>query len=779
MQFFAAERRIALSVGELAAFRTGLAAPPSRRSVGRAALGQAWHNTLRTRTAALYPEAQFEVVIKASLPHRGWVIEIEGRIDQAIPEADGWRFTEVKSITLPLPMHPSFLLERYPAYACQAVAYACMARSLPAYADKRIETELLFVEVQTGITQALPLGAADEGFFYTQLEALIAYAEDTYLRRERIHAADLSLPYPELRPEQTALLQTLKEAPEDVRILALEAPTGFGKTGITLYWALEALKAGHCERIIYLTGKTTGQWAVERELARIIPPGTPIRSQAFRSREDHSIRSPLHTCDPFGLLCNEGLEARWQRAGIQLSDLFDSGSFSVEAAKKVGHEKGLCPYALSRSALALADVWVSDYNYVFSPAHSGVFENQIAYEPGRTLLIVDEAHNLPTRVADALSGAHTFAEAAHILEELRLGDIPAPLMAAWENWVHFLEQLPASKCMEESLVYTLLDVAEKVAEMVEKHLVYPVEVPSETRLKLWQAAEVRGFLADARFEKLIHSPQAGTLTLTCLDARRVIRAVLDRFGKSVLMSATLAPLPAFIESCGLKATAVHPITAPCPWRDNAYNVALDTRLDTRFRLRPQAYDLTAETLAHLKAASKKGPAVGFFPSYAYAEAVYHALKNKAPTLNVALQPPMGDLASQTHFLKRALEEADILLLVLGSRFSESVDLLGGHITHALVAGPGLPAMSTVEEAARDLLKDKGQKAAFRTIYQIPAMRKVHQALGRLVRSPQQTAHVLLHCQRFGEHDYHNLLDPTYHPKALIKTEADLIKWLGP
>ena len=104
----------------------------------------------------------------------------------------------------------SFLLERYPAYACQAVAYACMARALPAYADKRIETELLFVEVQTGITQALPLGAADEGFFYTQLEALVAYAEDTYLRRERIHAADLSLPYPALRPEQTALLQTLK-----------------------------------------------------------------------------------------------------------------------------------------------------------------------------------------------------------------------------------------------------------------------------------------------------------------------------------------------------------------------------------------------------------------------------------------------------------------------------------------------------------------------------------------------------------------------------------------
>jgi Rad3-related DNA helicase len=63
------------------------------------------------------------------------------------------------------------------------------------------------------------------------------------------------------------------------------------------------------------------------------------------------------------------------------------------------------------------------------------------------------------------------------------------------------------------------------------------------------------------------------------------------------------------------------------------------------------------------------------------------------------------------------------------------------------------------------------------VYQIPGMQKVNQALGRLVRAPDQRAHVLLHCRRFAEPSYASLLAPEYRRACLIATDADLAAWL--
>ncbi len=774
----ASERTIRLNVRELAEFRTGIYRPISRRSVNRAIIGQSWHNTFRERTRTLYPNALFELPLKANIRHRSWLLEIEGRVDQAIPIDGGWRFIEIKTIGMPLPVHPSVLVERYPQYVCQAIAYACLAKTLESYQKQVIECSLLFIDIQTGLSQEIPLGIADEGIFYTQLEQVVQYAQENYLRRERIFACELGLPYPNLRPEQDQLLRTLQEVNRQERILTLEAPTGFGKTGIALYWALNELKSSHCNRILYLTGKTTGQWSVQREIERILPTETPIRTQTFQSKEEHAIRSVLHTCDPLGLLCNEGLEERWKQAGIDLTDLFQNSYFSIERAKWMGSQYGLCPYALGRSALSLADIWVSDYNYVFSPSHSSVFENQSDYNPQKSLLIIDEAHNLPQRVADALSQTHSFVDAKQTLEALRLGDIPPLLLAVWEKWVDYLEALEPNKGLEDTAMYHLLALAEHLSEVVEKQLSYSLEIPAEIRLKLWQASDVYSFLSNARFEKLIYSPEKTVLSLTCLDARKLIRASLERFGKVLLMSASLNPIPHFLEECGIRPKHAHLIQAQCPWREKAYSVALDRRLDTRFRLRHQAYALTAKTLMQLKQASPLGPVVAFFPSYAYAQSVQHAIHEKFPNLRVSLQPSFGDLNAQTEFLKNALDHTDVLLLILGSRFSESIDSLGGKISHALVAGPGLPAMSIEEEATRALFIERGAHEAFRAVYKIPAIRKVQQALGRLVRQPGQKAKILLHCQRFGEEDYKRLLDPVYQAEIGISNEEALIEWLN-
>jgi DNA excision repair protein ERCC-2 len=121
--------------------------------------------------------------------------------------------------------------------------------------------------------------------------------------------------------------------------------------------------------------------------------------------------------------------------------------------------------------------------------------------------------------------------------------------------------------------------------------------------------------------------------------------------------------------------------------------------------------------------------------------------------------------------------ADVLFLVLGSSFAESIDALGGRISHAMVVGPALPEVNAVQAARQELFGGNKNPSAFRRVYQIPGMQKVNQALGRLVRAPGHRATVLLHCARFAEISYAALLAPDYQFGTHLTTDAELEAWL--
>ena len=337
---------------------------------------------------------------------------------------------------------------------------------------------------------------------------------------------------------------------------------------------------------------------------------------------------------------------------------------------------------------------------------------------------------------------------------------------------------------------------------------------------------------------LLWCPHNGELHFTCLDAAAMIGRTLRGYAGVMLSSATLQPTDVFAASCGLaeppselaRPGAVEPparlgklsrrarktlrevtsgagllqveeareaaqprlLQARAPWREHAYLVGVDARVDTTFQHRSRHYATTAATIESLHAgaspeASRLLPLASaiaraiavFFPSYAYAGNIMQALEAAGSPLRVALQPRLADLAAQTAWVEESLELADALFLVLGSSFAESIDLLGGRVTHAMVVGPALPEVNALQRTRMTGLERAGlsREAAFRRVYQIPGMQKVNQALGRLVRAPGQQARVLLHCRRFAEPSYATLLSPEYQRGDLIATDTDLVAWL--
>ena len=817
MHFSLENRTASLSVGEFASFALG----PHESGGGpqglwRAQLGQHWHNELRARTeqensvgGALRPDVQFEVAIDGRLTHRGWTFHLTGRIDQLV----GDTLREIKSVTRPLPADEAELRADYPPYFLQLAAYAVLRRALGAKATK---AELVFVEAGSGLAQTIALTPFDEALVHHQLDALVEFLNLRQRATERRRSLTFHPAFESLRPGQETIQQDLQAAfggsqISDLKsqILLFEAPTGYGKTGCVLEFALGQMRAGRFARLIWLTGKSTGQIHVMQtlramtETARSSPPphlhshfspaATPVAAWQVRNKSEHCVNHTFH-CVRDGCDYLRDCAERWPGSGLAKFYLDDTQPHDLDTLRRAGGDARICPYEITRASLAFNDVWIGDFNYVFAPDNRGLFFDQPGFDPAETLLVIDEAHNLPSRVAGAHSHRATDTDARLLLAELDHLQAPATLVLAMEEWTRLLASLRPADSLDPLIEAEVHDAVVRLANLVATQpLDYAALGPRHSET-LWQFAALGEFLADTKLTKLLWVAREGELEFTCVDAAPVIGETLKEFGGAILMSATLQPYADLAAACGLAncgselardgrlvasklaPTGYTTLHAPTPWRAGAYDVAVDLRVETTFKQRGNHYGTTAATIEAMFGASRRAIAV-FFPSYAYAESVQGALERSGSVCRVTLQPRGTDLAAQAAWVEENLALADVLLLVLGSSFAEGIDLLGGRVTHAMVVGPALPEVNAVQKARMDALAGLGRDGAFRRVYQIPGLQKVNQALGRLVRAPGQKAKVLLHCRRFADPTYASLLAADYQFGQHIEDDDALSQWL--
>lgn len=776
-------REVRLSVGELAGFALCPSfggAPPS--GAWRAAAGREWHQQLQSASLAaprVGSEVQVEVTLEARWPIAGWTAVIGGRIDEVVTTTGNHLFREIKTVRQPLPADPTELRATYPDYFAQLALYVELAGALPRWNDRPISGELLFVEIDEGFSQVIPLDPGEAAYRreqqFSQLGRFLRLRSEARDAHRQLPARP---PFPTWREGQETVLAELRAAQDEAPILLFEAPTGFGKTGIALAHALDALRHGRCDRIVALTGKSSGQSAIVRQLETVLGPAAGLRFLQMRNRQELRLESGDR--DTFD---RQAMAARWLETGLRLEDCFDGATATPERLRDLGERHRFDPHALARALLALADVWIGDYNYLFAAGSAGVFRDVPGFQPARTFLLVDEAHNLATRVADASSHRFEAADWHVLANELARRDWPPGLVRAVEALAGLLDALRPVSPLDDELHFEAQGLLRRIAEFV-LQTPLPWEELDEFGLDLlWQAPAALQSLENDLLPILSWCRAPGNWSLTCLDAAAVTGPILQSYGGVLLMSATLQPLPETCARLGLpspaQAAGRHQIAwveGLAPWRENAHRVAIDTRVDTRFQQRGRSLRKTAHTVLAL-AEGQPAPVAVFFSSYRYAEEVAKVLEWEAPQLRLALQPRGLDLAGQSEFLEESLLLAHALFLILGSSFSEGIDQLGGRVTRAMVVGPALPEVNPVQEATRDALRRARHPDPFRITYQIPGLTRVHQALGRLVRAPGQSAEILLHGQRFADPAYFDLLRPEYQDATVVRTDADLAEWL--
>ena len=856
MNFSLDHRTAQLGVGEFSDFTVGPRdGGDGAAGLWRAQLGTQWHRQLRAQAEGIHPGAEFERVIDGVIVHRGWTLTFSGRIDQLFRADERLTLREIKTVTRSLPESEAALRADYPGYFIQLATYAALFGLRPdsgSPGPDRLSPELLFVEAGSGLAQTVALGPADEALFRVQLDRIAEFLDLRLRARERLRHLRFVPPFASLRPGQETVQAQLQSAITGRNSAILfEAPTGFGKTGVLLELALNQLRTGHFDRVIFLTSKSTGQLQVVQTLGAMA--GRGVAAWQVRAKAEHCVNHTFH-CVRAGCAYLDEMEARWPESGLARFYLFDDQARDLETLRAAGLAARICPYEITRAALAFNDVWIGDYNYVFAPSNRSLFFSQPGFDPGRTLLIVDEAHNLASRVADAYSHSFAAVDAFAVREAFDRARPAATFVLAWEEWAHFLRRLEPADKLDAALEEEARSHLSRLAGMIATLPVDPVALGPQTTEVLWQIPALNDQRDGPDLPSLWWCRRAGELSVTCLDAAPAIGATLREFGGVVLATATPGPADAFARAVGLDdpgsllrpagrdyggqvqpmlspmvandrlgtltkrqtrklskqvtsaatllrveeeraSAALFHLQASTPWREGAYDVACDVRVDTSFRQRGQYQAVTAATekalgsirgqVDDIAVASRDsniidltpcGTAV-FFPSYAYAEAIVAELGQNAPGFRASLQPRLSGLAAQAAWIEESLASADALFLVLGSSFAESIDLLGGRVTRAIVVGPALPEVNAVQKARLDALASEGRETAFRRVYQIPGMQKVNQALGRLVRAPGQHAKVLLHCRRFAEPAYAALLAPDLRATRRIESDEDLADWL--
>jgi Rad3-related DNA helicase len=142
-----------------------------------------------------------------------------------------------------------------------------------------------------------------------------------------------------------------------------------------------------------------------------------------------------------------------------------------------------------------------------------------------------------------------------------------------------------------------------------------------------------------------------------------------------------------------------------------------------------------------------------FPSYEYLESFRDAFDARGDTTPLLCQQRDMDLDARASYLRKISETRVITAcIVLGGVFSESVDFSNASLDGVVVVGVGLPPPELVRRSMQRYFDEKGSDGRGIAFVQ-PAMSKVLQVAGRLLRSPDDLGVLCLVDARFAQRDY--------------------------
>ena len=635
--------------------------------------------------------------------------------------------------------------------------------------ENRKNVELALVYYDTGRDKETVLTeTATAGELWQELETLCglykAWAEQEEHHRELRDAllAKLRFPFPDFRPRQRQLAETVYKNSVKTGTLLLEAPTGLGKTLGTLFPALMAMPAAKQDRLYYLTCRNTArQLALDavdklRHAQDELQPW-PLRTLELVSKDD-ACEHPDKACHGESCPLAKGFFDRLPDARAEAVQ--SKEPLNQENLAKIAADHDICPYFLAQEMARWCDLIIGDVNRLFD--QSALLHGLIRQNNWQASVLVDEAHNL----VDRARGMYSVQ-----LEQQRLLKLkktaPKPVKAALDRTARAWQALirdhgeQAQPVFLATLPAQLLGALQALVSVITDYL---ADNPPDLALQE-VLFEIVAFmkLADSFGDHSLCEFQRSGRGRARLTIQNLIPAdfLTERFKAAhsvLLFSATLSPGVYYRDLLGLPEDARF-TSLPSPFSAGQLKVEFTPGISTRQVHREASLQPVAELIAK-QYRTRPGHYLAFFSSFKYAKEVSDALAKQAPDIPQRSQQPGMSAEQRRQFLADFRKpEGSIAFAVLGGVFSEGIDLPGDQLIGAFVATLGLPPFDAWHEILKERLQQRFGEG-YNYTYLIPGLQKVAQAAGRVIRTPDDRGVIWLIDDRFLKRPVRGLL-PTW------------------
>jgi DNA excision repair protein ERCC-2 len=439
--------------------------------------------------------------------------------------------------------------------------------------------------------------------------------------------------------------------------------------------------------------------------------------------------------------------------------LGDYGSARVhQDVVKLADKCDSCPYEWMIKLAGASNVIIADYYHFMIQQIRDILLLKTKKQLEKSIVIIDEAHNLGRRVREQLSSTVSSFVFRRADKELKLlGADRMNLEREFNKWSKERlenndEKLVSSLGFENFLAQYPYSYEDFAVFFEELGLEF-VERTNRKSACLKIAKFIRSWKGDDSGIVRIMRKKGDWFSLSkrFLDPS-IGTKILNQTHSAILMSGTLLPLDMHRDLLGLDENLTIMKKYPSPFDEyNTAHIIAQGHTTKYSKRKTENYQLMAEKIDGMIQHTPGGVAV-FFPSYVVQNAIIPLMKSK----NLLVQKEKSEPKEIAQLIKR-FGAGGVLCGVQGGSLSEGTDYCNEEIKTAIIVGIALEEMSLEVEALIDYYEEKFERG-WQYGYMWPAVIKAMQAAGRGIRKESDRCAIVYMDERFGWKNYKSVFD---------------------
>ncbi len=716
-----------------------------------------------------------EVIVKHQLAYEDIDIQIEGRIDGILKEEDKYIIDEIKTTTKEL----LFIDENYnPLHFAQAKCYGyifCYDNNLP-----EIEIQLTYFNIDTENTRIIRKKYSFDELKKDFMEIINIYVDQCvgsqkWIENRNNSLTQLIFPYDRYRIGQRELAVRVYKAIEMQKKCLAQAPTGTGKTISTIFPSLKAMGNNLTSKIFYLTAKTVTRELAEEAIRLLKKQHITLRYVTISAKDKVCMMEETN-CNPD--YCPYARDYYDRLDDALRIILEEESNFSTENILKFSEKYKLCPFELSLELALYSDIIICDYNYIFD---ARVFLRRFFQDNNNNYtFLIDEAHNLIDRVRDMYT-AEVSQEKVENVKKI-YGRKNRKLNNSIKNLLLFMQQKSNEyEYRKTTLVKEkqndLIDLLNNFMKCTDAYLARSNEENTELielYFDFYAFTTIYEYYNEENFINIYSYNKELTIRNYCFNPKAIIKDKISLSKSTTLFSATMLPLNYFKDMYGYE-EGDYIVNLNNPFDEKNRLVMIAGNISTTYNNREKTVKDIVLYIRQLVLA-KTGNYIVFFPSYKYMNLVYEAILEDEDLYNIYMQDNNMTEEDKEDFLQifknGVVGKSNVGLCVMGSHFSEGIDLVEDKLIGVIVVGVGMPSICLERDIIKDNINSKGEGFNYAYIY--PGIIKVIQAAGRCIRSERDRGVILLIDSRYCSPQYKNLLPYRITSETYIQSVDDLV-----